>query len=127
MIWRALSIQQPWAWAILHAGKDVENRSWPTPFRGRVFVHAGKRFDSQGYAWMKSNAAQLGITVEIPPAAEMLRGGIVGAVTVTGCVEDSDSPWFFGEYGFTLAEPEPLKLIPCRGALGFFRPEGVPP
>ncbi len=23
----ALSIRQPWAWAIIHAGKDVENRS----------------------------------------------------------------------------------------------------
>lgn len=25
---RALSIRQPWAWAILHAGKRVENRGW---------------------------------------------------------------------------------------------------
>lgn len=25
----ALSIRQPWAWAILCAGKDIENRSWP--------------------------------------------------------------------------------------------------
>lgn len=24
---KALSVRQPWAWAILHAGKDVENRS----------------------------------------------------------------------------------------------------
>ncbi len=23
----ALSIRQPWAWAVIHAGKDVENRS----------------------------------------------------------------------------------------------------
>lgn len=23
---KALSLRQPWAWAILHAGKDVENR-----------------------------------------------------------------------------------------------------
>lgn len=26
----ALSIRQPWAWAILHAGKDIENRDWHT-------------------------------------------------------------------------------------------------
>lgn len=24
----ALSVRQPWAWAIIHAGKDIENRSW---------------------------------------------------------------------------------------------------
>lgn len=26
----ALSIRQPWAWAIVYAGKDIENRTWPT-------------------------------------------------------------------------------------------------
>ena len=39
----ALSIRQPWAWAILHAGKDIENRSWRTAFRGEVLIHAGLR------------------------------------------------------------------------------------
>lgn len=24
----ALSVRQPWAWAIIFAGKDIENRSW---------------------------------------------------------------------------------------------------
>lgn len=39
---KALSIRQPWAWMILHAGKDIENREWPTRFRGRVLIHASK-------------------------------------------------------------------------------------
>ena len=29
--WRALTLKQPWPWAIVHAGKDVENRTWPVP------------------------------------------------------------------------------------------------
>lgn len=34
------------------------------------------------------------------------------------------SPWFFGEYGYTLEYPEMLlKPIPYRGALGFFEVE----
>ena len=39
----AFSIRQPWAWATLHAGKDVENRSWPLPRKmvgRRVLIHA---------------------------------------------------------------------------------------
>ena len=32
---KALSVKQPWAWAIFH-GKDVENRDWPTNVRGPV-------------------------------------------------------------------------------------------
>ena len=39
---KALSIRQPWAWMILYAGKDIENREWPTRFRGRVLIHASK-------------------------------------------------------------------------------------
>ncbi|MDD5394961.1 MAG: ASCH domain-containing protein [Thiothrix sp.] len=42
---KALSIQQPWAWAILNAGKDIENRDWYTPVRGRILIHAGKKID----------------------------------------------------------------------------------
>jgi len=38
--WRALSIRQPWAYAILHLGKDIENRPWRTNFRGPLLIHA---------------------------------------------------------------------------------------
>ena len=43
----ALSVRQPWAWAIIHAGKDIENRSWQAvnrglDQRGRIAVHAAK-------------------------------------------------------------------------------------
>ena len=39
---RALSIRQPWCHHILHDGKDVENRDWPTKGRGWFLIHAGK-------------------------------------------------------------------------------------
>ena len=42
---KVLSVRQPWAWAIIHGGKDVENRNWDTKFRGRLAIHAGKQFD----------------------------------------------------------------------------------
>lgn len=45
----ALSIRQPWAWLIIHGGKDIENRTWPTRFRGRVAVHAGKGMTRDEY------------------------------------------------------------------------------
>jgi hypothetical protein len=32
---KALTIHQPWAWATINAGKDVENRRWKTTYRGR--------------------------------------------------------------------------------------------
>ena len=39
---RGLTVKQPWAWAIVHGGKDVENRSRSLgPYRGLVAIHAG--------------------------------------------------------------------------------------
>ena len=38
---RALTVRQPWAWAIVHGGKDVENRTRSLgPYRGPVAIHA---------------------------------------------------------------------------------------
>lgn len=45
---RALTLWAPWAWAICHMGKDVENRDWkrgvPQSLVGqRLAIHAGSR------------------------------------------------------------------------------------
>ena len=50
----ALSVRQPWAWAIIHAGKDVENRSWQAVNhglrrRGRIAIHAAKGLTRDEY------------------------------------------------------------------------------
>jgi hypothetical protein len=37
---RALSLKQPWAWAVIHGPKDIENRRWNTDFRGLFWVAA---------------------------------------------------------------------------------------
>lgn len=121
---KALSIRQPWAWLILNAGKDIENRNWSTRYRGTVLVHAGKRFDQDGYLWAMANTD---IGLRMPGIFEFeneegFLGGIVGAVDIVDCVQQSASPWFCGPNGFVLANPQPLLFQPCRGALGFFEP-----
>lgn len=42
---RVLSLKQPWAWAVATGRKKVENRSWSTPYRGTVYIHASKKLD----------------------------------------------------------------------------------
>lgn len=117
---KALSIRQPWAWLILNAGKDIENRDWPTRFRGRILVHASKgmtgaEYESGIYTAMKANPGW-----PLPASASLERGGIVGSVEIVDCVTESDSPWFFGRYGFVLRDPQALPFTPCKGQLGFF-------
>ena len=47
---KALTIRQPWAWAVIHAGKTVENRSRNIAgdYRGPVAIHAGLKIDEVG-------------------------------------------------------------------------------
>jgi hypothetical protein len=45
---RALTVQQPWAWAIVHGGKDVENRTQAWGYRGPLAIHAGARISERG-------------------------------------------------------------------------------
>lgn len=120
-----LSIRQPWAWLILNSGKDIENRTWPTRFRGRVLIHAGKgmtraEFDDA----MDFIALNAGIPLDFsePEFDQLQRGGIVGEAEIVDCVTQSPSPWFVGEYGFVLRNAKPLPFEPCKGALGFFKP-----
>ncbi len=122
----ALSIRQPWAWLILFAGKDIENRDWPTNRRGRIQIHASKGMTRDEYLngihtlgeIKLAGKAPQGISLPMPEALE--RGGIVGSVEIYGCVQRSSSPWFFGEYGFQLRDPKPLPFAAYKGRLGFF-------
>jgi hypothetical protein len=45
---RALTVQQPWAWAIVHGGKDIENRTQAWTYRGPLAIHAGNRWSDRG-------------------------------------------------------------------------------
>jgi hypothetical protein len=117
---KALSIRQPWCWAILNAGKDVENRDWFRQFRGRIAIHAAK-----GMTASEFKSANMFIRrvsgVWCPAPQTIKRGAIVGTVEIVGCVRQSNSAWFQGEYGFVLREPIALATpIPYKGALGFW-------
>lgn len=122
----ALSIRQPWAWAILHAGKDIENRTWATSFRGPVAIHAAKGMTAEEVTEFSEFLGDLRLggvvpsSVKGPHYGSLPRGGIIGVAEITGCVNRSGSPWFFGPWGFTIANARPVDFIPCRGALGFF-------
>lgn len=124
---KALSIKQPWAWLIANGHKGVENRNWNTKYRGEFLIHASKSFDNQGYDWVK-DAFPL---IDMPDKKDFETGGIVGSARIIGVVHENekhllckdDYPWFFGEYGFVLDGQKPLKMKPCKGALGFFKPD----
>ena len=130
----ALSLRQPWAWAILHAGKRIENRTWATKYRGRIRLHAAKTWDDAGYAEL------LRMGLQPPPRLHMVGrqlGFYVGEVTVVDCwslddmnrdgdpdFEDQQEPWIFGPICWVLKDPIAYSTpVPGRGFPGLYYPE----
>lgn len=129
----ALTLIQPWAYAVAHLGKPIENRAWRPPSRniGRpLAIHAGKSYDEEGADWIRSRFGVL-----VPPADQLARGAIVAVVTLATCVEESvfedieahprihaGRPWFVGPFGWVLTNlvvlPHPVTI---RGAQKLWR------
>jgi hypothetical protein len=119
---KALSIHQPWAWAILHAGKTVENRGWPTRYRGPLLIHASKTRSSYDREALVDWAKVYGVA--LPRWEELVAGALVGVVELVDCVPASrvdPSPWVEGPICWVLANPRPFAAtLTYRGAQGLF-------
>ena len=109
---KALSIRQPWGWAIFNAGKNIENRSRYYKYRGKLLIHSSKKIDPYGYEYLRS--------IGIIPPDNIPMGGIIGVVSIIGCVDKHSSKWFFGPHGLILKDPIQFTFIPMLGKLGFF-------
>ncbi|MBM2293780.1 hypothetical protein JQX09_17775 [Sulfitobacter pseudonitzschiae] len=120
---RALSIRQPWAWAILNAGKRVENRPRRFNYRGPICLHASL-FNDDGEHTIARHSIWRAAQMDIPQRSDLERGGIIGTAEIVDCIEQSDDPWFFGPFGLVLKDVQPVPFIPVKGALGLFRWRG---
>ena len=134
----ALSIRQPWAFSIVHGPKRIENRTWSTRFRGHFAIHAARSVTQdeiigwQDMVWGE-RIAWPGLAGRSFRAADFDRGGIIGTarldrvLTARDDIPADQRPWFFGPFGFVLADVRPLPFMPCPGRLGFFRVPGNMP
>ncbi|GKS96915.1 ASCH domain-containing protein [Acidovorax sp. SUPP2825] len=118
----ALSIRQPWAWLIVNGHKDIENRDWPTNFRGKLLVHAGQTMARRYYDSTCEELLHAGLLPDSMPAYEVLeRGGFVGWTRVVDCLLEHPSPWKQdGTHGFVLRDSRPIPFVAWKGRLGFF-------
>ena len=111
---KVLTIRQPWAWAIAHAGKDIENRSWITHYRGPVAIHAGLG---------RAEISELPRGVRRPVESELISGAIIAVVDLVDIIDTSRSKWFEGDFGWVLKNVKRLrKPVRCTGRLGLWSP-----
>lgn len=134
---KALTICQPYAHLILAGDKRVENRNWPTRYRGALAIHAGK---SRNMLRLRENAflpgqqiydETYGIDLE-----DMTFGAVIGFGSLVDCLHiddieagshDHTYPWLRehehaeGPWCWVLANVEPrAEPAYCRGSLGLW-------
>jgi hypothetical protein len=133
---RALSVRQPWAWLIVNGFKPFENRDWSPGNPARcwlgkqlarcapmtILVHACKGMTEdeydQAYFMAKGD-----YDITLPPMKDLPRGGIVGVVNVVRWHDERQPMAFSFGSGIELAHAAPHEFLPCKGALGFFKPK----
>jgi hypothetical protein len=138
---RALTVRPPWSWAIAHGGKTVENRGYPTRYRGLLAIHGGarSRWDPDGQASALVREAWAARARSRPDAHNsiwllrkdtgwMTFGAVVAVAELRGCHGPDDcygtcSPWAAaGQWHWNLFDVRPLPdPVPCRGMLGLWR------
>lgn len=116
--YHVLSLYPEWAWAIMHAGKVVENRSWRTSYRGTLLIHASAKRSS--HEALESARSLLCARSKLRPRDlpdEFPSSAILGAVELVDCVRDAKSSWAEAEAVHWLlrgarALPRPITDIP---------------
>ena len=135
--YRALSIRQPLAWLIAHGYRDVDNRSWATPYRGPILIHAS--VTNSKWHWYHANEvmikhqrnrliARACEEAPYPPGYEGSTfdefGGIVGIAELVDCVSSRTcrSVWAQRKAGycFVFASASPVRFVPVVGRLNIF-------
>jgi len=132
---RVITVRQPWAWAIVHLGKDVENRTRNIAgsYRGQVAIHAASR-EASPYNEVAAEVFRLGGQWVF--ASDL--GAIIGVVDLVNVHHDQDcwhKPWkhevesrcsqwaMEDHHHLELANPRAIDPIPAKGKLGLWRPD----
>lgn len=147
---KALTLTQPWATLVAIGAKRIETRSWSTPYRGPLAIHAAKRPTSDAVGWLASTEEGCRIIQALDTAGYKCRnalevagygfvlplGKILCVTNLVTCEEIGDFDYTpepersYGDYtpgrwAWHLADvkalPEP---IACRGMQGLWT---VPP
>ena len=122
---RAITVKQPWAFAIVHGGKVIENRSRGTSYRGPIAIHAGAAWSDLGAndpfvlnawtSWLSGRDSTMQTpehvrdgweaadTLEPDNEREQLllpRGAIIGVADLVDSHQDANCcrPWGMSEY-----------------------------
>jgi hypothetical protein len=93
---KTLTIKQPWASLIANGIKDIENRTWKTNHRGKIYIHAAQinSKDWEDLINLPDNQRnEFFEFVKHKILNTKSNSSIIGEVEIVDCVQDSKSIW----------------------------------
>jgi activating signal cointegrator 1 len=126
---KALSMTQPWASLVVLGAKKFETRSWRTPYRGPLVIHAAKFMPRWAIELCRYEPYYSALQRVYP----LPRGAIIGVVSLDLCfptesIADTISPderafgdWAKGRWAWQFSHPVQLeKPVTWKGSLGLW-------
>ena len=111
---KALTVCQPYAELIARGLKPIENRTWPTSYRGPLAIHAGKSRE-----WMDEG--------DLEAYPSMAFGAVVATCRLVDCVRLANLPAALtghqhanGPWCWILHDVQRIEPVPQRGAQGLW-------
>lgn len=141
---KAITVCQPWAWAIAQGYKRVDNRTWQTRYRGPILIHAGRERTKYAGVWQHLRSAEFAAaakrprdkalaSVPWPTPEEVPYGAIVAVAKLIECVHWNTvlalpiqyqalrcHPFAAGPWCWLLGDIEAIEPMPARGQRGLW-------
>lgn len=149
---KTISLWQPWATLVMVGAKQIETRSWRTPYRGALLIHASQKTSRELIELCHEEPFRTALhAAGFTRWQQLPRGVVLGSVQLVDCrliadIERVPEPLddrpgcsmlppvypesAFGDYapgrfGWRLADPSPFSTpIPARGRQQLF---DIPP
>ncbi len=127
---RALTLSQPWAELVALGVKQFETRSWSTPYRGTLVIHAARKgsggvttakLNEMADAWGFDRRVDYGAAIAVCELVDVRR--VEDVYDDLSFMERRFGDYSPGRYAWQLADVRRFLLpIPARGALGLWTP-----
>lgn len=142
---KVLSLMQPWATLIALGHKRYETRSWNTPYRGRLAIHASQKVDKpicQHYPFDTVLSLHGYSADNLPTGVILAHCQLIDTFKIflpqdaSATIEAIGSPepdlrdirdceWYFGDYrpgryAWELGDVVAINPIPAKGRLGLW-------
>lgn len=141
----ALTLTQPWATLVAIQAKVIETRSWSTPYRGAIAIHAAKGFPSEARQLVYAEPFRTVLrSIGVESFAQLPTATIIAVSTLAKCYRFGDDTlasvaqggrlgrwpehehafgdFTAGRFGFLLENTIALAThVPARGMLSLWR------